>query len=75
MANVAKEDNRGDVAIYSTVLIAAAIALVCTLVILLTAVTHQETRIVVMGCVIMIALLYTSVIIAVKLGNSVTDKI
>lgn len=71
----ATPDNRGEIAIYSTVLVAAAVALICTLIVLLTAVTRQETRIMVMGGIIMVALLYISVITAVKLGNSVTKRI
>lgn len=69
------KDNKGELAIFSTVLVVAAIALVCTLIILLTAVNRQDTRILIMGSVIMVSLLYISVITAVKLGNSVTKPI
>ena len=66
--------SKNDVILFSFMLVASAASLICVLFIMLTAVSNHEMKNVVLSCVVVLMLLFVSVMLGVKIGNSVEAK-
>ena len=66
--------SKKDIVMFSFMLVASSISLVCVLFIMLTAVSNHEMKNVVLSCVVIFLLLFVSVLLGVKIGNSVESK-
>ena len=64
-----------DLTIFATMLLASCMSLVCTLFVMLTAISHHEMRVVVLCCVIIFLMLYISVMTGIKIGNTIQTRI